>query len=154
MKLALKSPCPVRPELSEAGACRSACALCSKTVHHLSRMTEEQGREVIERSRTEDVCVRYVADRSGSVVFAPALRHAAAAGLLAFAPVALADGGDLVLQHQAEQNRIQDELRHIGVSADQIVVEDADARANADKATEVAGSVPEPEVLVMWDGGI
>jgi len=156
MKLGLRSPCPVRPDLAASGDCKSACALCKKTVHHLSRMTEAEGRSVLERSDSENMCVRYVADRDGSVVFAPALRRAAAAGLLAFAPVAFADGGDLHIQVQAEQNRIQDEMGHLGIPGEQVAVDSTEVRANAEQAAQASQTAPEPEpdLLVLWDGGI
>ncbi|MFT6144061.1 MAG: hypothetical protein ACJAZO_002824 [Myxococcota bacterium] len=69
-------------------------------MHHLSRMTEAEDQAVLERAKTEDTCVRYVADSRSNVVFTPKLRRVAAAGLLAFAPVAFADGGDVVATHK------------------------------------------------------
>ncbi|MFT6160723.1 MAG: hypothetical protein ACJAZO_005052 [Myxococcota bacterium] len=157
MKLSLRSPCPIRPTLTGVGDTTSACALCKKHVHHLSRMTEAEGRATLERAKTEDTCVRYVADTCGNVIFAPKLRRVAAAGLLAFAPVAFADGGEGVAQAHAEMNRVQNEMNEVGMDPTRVIV---DATANASNAhqhaSKTAGTEPrlEPEVMVMWDGGI
>ncbi len=157
MKLSLRSPCPIRPNLTGVGGNKSACALCKKHVHHLSRMTEAEGQAVLERAKTEDTCVRYVADSRGNVVFAPKLRRVAAAGLLAFAPVAFADGGDVVASAQAEMNRLQNEMVEVGIDPTQVVIDDTLKATNAHQdGSTTAGTQPniDPELHIMWDGGI
>ena len=153
MKLSLRSPCPVRPTLTSVGDKTSACAQCNKHVHHLTRMTEAEGKAVVERAKTEDTCVRYVSDRSGNVVFAPKLRQIAAAGLLTFAPMAFADGGDVVASAQAEMNRVQNEMVEVGIDPKLVVVSDSENDTNAHQnGSTTAGTEPEPEELELWDG--
>lgn len=157
MKISLRSPCPVRPTLTGVGKTTSACALCKKNVQHLSRMTEAEGRAVLERAETEDTCVRYVADARGNVVFAPKLRQVAAAGMLVFAPVAFADGGDVVASAHAEMNRVQNEMTEVGVDPTHVALHDSTKATNLrsdDSTTAGTEPVDDPELLVMWDGGI
>lgn len=45
------------------------CADCKKHVHDLSRMSEEEARTLMSAPSTEDLCVRYVYDELGKVVF-------------------------------------------------------------------------------------
>ena len=155
MKLSLSNPCPVRPSLTGVGDTTSACALCNKHVHHLTRMTEAEGTAVLQRAKTEDTCVRYVADRRGNVVFAPQLRRVAAAGLLAFAPVAFADGGDVVAQAQAEMNRLQDEMTTVGIDSQHLVIDDTAAVSNADhnrSQTKGTDATIDPDLFILYDG--
>ncbi len=157
MKISLRSPCPVRPTLTGVGDKTSACALCKKHVHHLTRMTEAEGKAVLERAKTEDTCVRYVSDSRGNVVFAPQLRRVAAAGLLAFAPMAFADGGDVVASAQAEMNRVQNEMIEVGIDPTLVVMDDSKRAINAHQdGSTTAGTEPalEADIWMMEDGGI
>src|SRR5690349_24905398 len=45
------------------------CADCKKHVHDLSRMSEEEARALMSAPSTEGLCVRYVYDELGKVVF-------------------------------------------------------------------------------------
>ena len=157
MKLSLSNPCPVRPSLTGVGDTTSACALCNKHVHHLTRMTEAEGTAVLQRAKTEDTCVQYIADARGNVVFAPKLRQIAAAGLLVFAPAALADGGDVAAQAQAEMNRIQNEMNEVGIDPTNVVINNTAKTTNAQQdASKTDGTGPglEPEIMEMWEGFI
>lgn len=46
------------------------CGDCKKVVRDLSRLTEAEGRALIEGPKTEGLCVRYVADAQGRIFFA------------------------------------------------------------------------------------
>jgi len=45
------------------------CAACKKHVHDLTRMTEAEAREVLARRGAEELCVRYLHDAYGDLVF-------------------------------------------------------------------------------------
>jgi hypothetical protein len=158
MKLPIRTPCPTRPILTDAGDGTSRCSRCPKRVHHLSRMTEDAGKVLIERSKTEDVCVHYIADQRGHIQFAPVIRAAAAVAFLAVSPVAMADGGDVVASALAEVNRIQDDASpKPSVSPDAVTVA---TQTNQDRGSESSasthGTEPEidPEDSLIFLGGI
>ena len=122
-------------------------------------MTEPEGVALIARSKTEDVCVQYIANRRGHIQFAPAIRAAAAAaGFLAFSPVAIADGGDVVASALAEVNRIQHDAS-TAESPQSDVVKTATQTNQAHSSAWSAGtkgteSEPVPEEYLMVLGGI
>jgi hypothetical protein len=47
------------------------CGECRKVVHELSRLTESQARALLAAPSTEGLCVRYVHDATGEIVFRP-----------------------------------------------------------------------------------
>lgn len=158
MKLSIKTPCPAVPVLTDAGDGTSRCSLCPKRVHHLSRMTEEEGRALIARSKTEDICVQYMANRRGHVRFAPALRAAATMGFIALSPAAMADGGDAVASALAEFNRMQQDS--VGTTVhppppNAITIPAPQNQAHSDTTTSTtSGTEPEPEDFIVVFGGI
>ena len=158
MKLPIKTPCPPRPTLTGAGDGTSHCSICPKRVHHLSQMTEAAGMALIKRSKTEDVCVQYIANRRGHVQFAPAIRAAAAAGFLALSPMAMADGGDVVASVLAEVNRMQhDATGTVATPSDAVTdaTQTNQAHSTASQAsTQGTETTPDPEEYLMVLGGI
>jgi hypothetical protein len=48
------------------------CDACSKHVHDLSRMTQAEARRLLAAPATEGLCVRYLHDERGNVLFAQA----------------------------------------------------------------------------------
>jgi hypothetical protein len=47
------------------------CGACKKVVHELTRLTERQARALLASPPTEGLCVRYVHDHTGEIVFRP-----------------------------------------------------------------------------------
>jgi len=76
------------------------CGQCSKVVQELSQLTEREARALLAAPRTEGLCVRYVHDTTGEILFRrdvvpvghlTRVRRAAAAALaVASLPVAMA----------------------------------------------------------------
>ncbi len=160
MKLPIRTPCPTRPILTDAGDGTSRCSLCPKRVHHLSQMTEDAGMALIKRSKTEDICVQYTANRRGHVQFAPAIRAAAAASFLALSPMAMADGGDAIASALAEVNRIQhDTTGAVATPSDEVKTATQTNQSNhIDSPENTAGTTtevePDTDEYILFLGGI
>jgi len=89
----IKSPCPVSWNASDRCGTSRFCHLCTKKVYNLSNMTEPEAQAVVDRKRAgEDVCVSFIGDRDGNVLFMRSTAAAAAAAGLLTAQVAMADG--------------------------------------------------------------
>jgi hypothetical protein len=54
------------------------CARCRKVVHELARLTEAEARRLLSSPPTEGLCVRYIHDARGEIVFRPDLIPSAA----------------------------------------------------------------------------
>jgi hypothetical protein len=72
----IADPCPedfdaMHPDRPH-GATRRFCDRCTKHVHDLSAMTEAQARQVLAGTSRERVCVRYLHDDEGRILFRPA----------------------------------------------------------------------------------
>jgi hypothetical protein len=68
----IQRPCPVElPEDFRGGARNRHCAHCDKTVHLLSSLTEGEAKAFLERSAGRDVCVTYLVDDRGDILFRP-----------------------------------------------------------------------------------
>ena len=57
-------------DMTPAGRSRF-CDACRKHVHDLSEMTSDEARTLLSSPATEGLCVRYLCDTSGAVVFRP-----------------------------------------------------------------------------------
>jgi len=78
------------------------CATCDKHVHDLSRMTRPEAQRVLASQATKDLCVRYLFDERGEILFAPeapklvpasrlaVVKRLVAAAALASAPLSVA----------------------------------------------------------------
>jgi len=64
-------PTPCRADWDTMSAGDRWCAECQKHVHDLSAMTSDQARALLTGPETEGLCVRYLCDTSGVVVFQP-----------------------------------------------------------------------------------
>jgi hypothetical protein len=68
----IQRPCPVElPEDFRGGARNRHCGHCDKTVHLLSSLTEAEATAFLERSVGRDVCVTYLVDARGDILFQP-----------------------------------------------------------------------------------
>ena len=57
------------------------CAECKKHVHDLSKMSKREARALLEGEATEGLCIRYLYDARGDVVFADDAKLVAASAL-------------------------------------------------------------------------
>ena len=62
-------------------ATKRFCGECKKHVHDLSRMTKGEARALLEGKATEGLCIRYLYDAHGDVVFADDRRLVPASAL-------------------------------------------------------------------------
>ncbi len=68
----IQRPCPVDlPEDFRAGARNRHCGHCSKTVHLLSSLSETEARQFLVQNADRDVCVTYLVDAAGTILFRP-----------------------------------------------------------------------------------
>jgi len=98
-EIPIESPCGADWRTMKPSDKKRFCESCRKHVHDLSAMTSKDARELLASPPTEGLCVRYLYDAHGEIVFrdAPlassmlvrAKRIAARAAAVAF-PVALA----------------------------------------------------------------
>jgi hypothetical protein len=68
-ELPIASPCTAdwtRMTLAERGR---FCGECRKVVHELAQLTEREARALLASPPTEGLCVRYVHDQTGEIVF-------------------------------------------------------------------------------------
>lgn len=89
--VAIEAPCSedwdaMRPE---AGAQRRWCDHCERHVHDLSKMSERAARTFLRETATQDVCIAYVHDRAGEIVFAPEPRVVPLARLASAATISM-----------------------------------------------------------------
>lgn len=71
-ELPIPNPCGFDfAKMTRAEANRRFCASCRKHVHDLTLLTEAEARSLLSAPRTAELCVRYVADSKGHVVFLP-----------------------------------------------------------------------------------
>ena len=136
--LRLDNPCPV--ELDQAdfvGTKRHFCDHCSKDVHVLSNMSEEEARELLRSVAGQNVCVSYHRRADGSVVFQEPPR-----------PVALAD---VVPLHRLTRRRpgFSASVRRAAVAASM-----AAAVAGCTPHGETAQSIEVDEVPAQMAGGM
>ena len=69
-KIALRFVCPKTfAKMSEVAGGRY-CGDCDKIVRDISAMKEADARELLSAPRNERLCIRYLADKSGSIQFA------------------------------------------------------------------------------------
>jgi hypothetical protein len=89
-ELPVTSPCDAdwaTMTLSERGR---FCAECRKVVHDLEQLSERDARALLESPRTDGLCVRYVHDATGEIVFRrEALRRRVGVAAVAVAAVSL-----------------------------------------------------------------
>lgn len=68
----IQSPCGVDfRSMTRASATKRFCTDCRKHVHDLATMTEEEAKALLRAPATEGLCVRYLADERGRIVFLP-----------------------------------------------------------------------------------
>jgi hypothetical protein len=66
-EIAIELPCSADWDTMTAAGRKRFCADCKKYVHDLSRMKEDDAKALLETGK--DLCVRYVYDEVGNVVF-------------------------------------------------------------------------------------
>ncbi len=72
-ELPIVSPCGADWEgMKPADIARRFCGACNKHVHDLSRMTQDEARRLLVAPATEGLCVRYLHDARGEILFAQA----------------------------------------------------------------------------------
>jgi len=102
-ELPIASPCGADWQgMAPRDVATRLCAACDKHVHDLSRMTRPEAQRLLASQPTEGLCVRYLYDERGEVLFAPeapklvpvsrlaAVKRLVAAATLASAPLGLA----------------------------------------------------------------
>ena len=67
--IAIESPCGADWQTMKPGDKKRFCDTCKKHVHDLSAMTRDEARVVLGSRPTEGLCVRYLYDTYGDVVF-------------------------------------------------------------------------------------
>lgn len=65
----IETPCGQDWQSMKPGDRKRFCGECKKHVHDLSSMTQNEAREVLQSRPTEGLCVRYLYDANGDVVF-------------------------------------------------------------------------------------
>lgn len=87
-EIAIESPCGMDWNgMKPADMKRRFCDACKMHVHDLSQMTRREAKALLASERTEGLCIRYLHDRHGEVVFTDSLVRAKR---LALGAVALA----------------------------------------------------------------
>jgi hypothetical protein len=87
-EIAIESPCGVDWDgMKPADMKKRFCDACKMHVHDLSQMTRREAKALLASERTEGLCVRYLHDQHGEVVFTDSLVRAKR---LALGAVALA----------------------------------------------------------------
>lgn len=70
--LPIETPCGVDfSKMTRKEATKRFCGDCKKHVHDLASMTEGEACAVLSSASTEGLCIRYVADGSGQLLFLP-----------------------------------------------------------------------------------
>lgn len=67
-QLVIPEPCSADWEAMHGDDRKRFCDMCTKHVHNVSELTEEQAHELLGSS--DDLCIQYAFDRSGEVMFA------------------------------------------------------------------------------------
>ncbi len=68
----IQSPCGVDfRKMTRVEATKRFCAECRKHVHDLTAMTEDEAKALLDSPATDGLCVRYLADERGRIVFLP-----------------------------------------------------------------------------------
>jgi hypothetical protein len=97
-KVPLKNPCSLDWQKMTPRDGGRFCGDCKKVVRDLSSLSEDEARALLRAPRNEELCVRYLYDRDGTIVFkdrappllpAALLRRAARAATAAALPLAL-----------------------------------------------------------------
>ena len=101
--LPIAAPCGVSfQDMTPRDVATRLCAACNKHVHDLSRMTRPEAQRILASQATEGLCVRYLYDERGEILFAPeapklvpasrltVLKRLVAAAAVAAAPLSLA----------------------------------------------------------------
>lgn len=73
-ELRIDSPCSADWNAMKAGDVSRFCGDCKKTVHDLSSLDRAAARALLSAPPTEGLCVRYLYDELGHVVFADTFR--------------------------------------------------------------------------------
>lgn len=168
-RASIASPCDASWSEMSGDERAKFCSLCSKSVHHLSAMTEPEAEDLLETPSEDGLCVRYsYQPDTGEILFADsaptrpvpaarrslfvrAARAAVVLPLLAAAPTALASGA---IQPPEEGTRcskpsiverIMDRVREVLEVAE-------DGLSETTEGPEVMGEIPLEPVVVA--GGI
>jgi hypothetical protein len=73
--LPIAEPCQVDFDAMLRGEKSRFCGACKKHVHELTKLTEAEARTLLATPSTEGLCVRYVHDELGHVVFRDSFRE-------------------------------------------------------------------------------
>lgn len=86
-KIPLPSPCTLDWRKMTPADGGRFCGDCKKVVRDISKMSEEEARALLRTPRREGLCIRYLTDRDGKIVFekslVPVSRLTRAAALIA-----------------------------------------------------------------------
>ncbi|MGH7283734.1 MAG: hypothetical protein ACRELY_19585 [Polyangiaceae bacterium] len=69
--LPIEAPCSATWSTMTRDGQKRFCDACKKHVHDLSAMTPENARAVLDAPRARDLCVRYLYDDEGNILFRP-----------------------------------------------------------------------------------
>lgn len=75
-EIRIDSPCEADWDSMTPEGRRRFCDICRKHVHDLSSMTGDEARTLLASSKTERLCVRYIHDSAGHVLFTDSERRA------------------------------------------------------------------------------
>lgn len=173
--IAIGSPCTVDWKSMTVVDGGRFCGDCRKVVRNLSAMTEDEAKALLAEPRQAELCVRYMHDRDGEVVFAkgtgapdlvPATflhraRRNAATLVAAVAPFALAACSDAPPEasHDESSERTTEEsddsqLSYVmGTAPNYPVTSDEDAGADADAADAAPEDASDGATDGATDGG-
>jgi hypothetical protein len=70
-EIPIASPCGADWRTMKPSDSKRFCDACNKHVHDLSSMTESEARAVLASPKAEGLCVRYLHDAYGDIVFRP-----------------------------------------------------------------------------------
>lgn len=92
--IAIESPCGMDWDgMKPSDIKKRFCDACKMHVHDLSTMTKREAKDLLASDRTEGLCVRYLHDAGGEVVFSDSLvrakRFVAAAAVAIALPMSL-----------------------------------------------------------------
>ncbi|MFO0676597.1 MAG: hypothetical protein U0169_08690 [Polyangiaceae bacterium] len=173
--IAIGSPCTVDWKSMTVVDGGRFCGDCRKVVRNLSAMTEEEAKALLAGPRQAELCVRYMHDRDGEVVFAkgtgapdlvPAsflhrARRNAATLVAAVAPFALAACSDAPPEasHDESSERTTEEsddsqLSYVmGTAPNYPVTSDEDAGADAESPEDASDAATDGGTADGGDAG-
>ncbi len=68
-KINISDPCPEDIDLMDGESSERHCDKCDKSVHNLSSLSRDEAEALLDANQGRDICINYVATRSGEVDF-------------------------------------------------------------------------------------